>query len=496
MPVPVISVAQMREWERATWAAGQTEAAVIRRVGQKVATCARELTRPGDAILVLAGKGHNGDDARAAGKFLGDRKVVLLNVTDPKSGLAKLQSRPGILPAQDRLEAYPTLIIDGLFGIGLDRQLDADWKNFIAAVNYLKIPVLAVDVPSGLNADTGGHSGAVVEAATTLTVGAPKIGLLAQTAWPFVGRLEVMEDVGLIPCPVHSGLQWSVPDDYRDFPPRRGVAGHKGMFGHLAIIAGSFGYHGAAVLAARAAQRARPGLVTLFTDPKVHGAVASQLQAVMVNLWKTRLKFPDSTTAILIGPGLAAPGIPSKKKSFAREFWRDSDLPVIVDASALDWLPAGKFSNGATRVVTPHPGEAARMLNTTAQVVQANRAAALRGISRRFGNCWVVLKGHQTLIGRGTGPIFVNPSGNPELGQGGSGDVLAGFIGGLLAQPGMRADAGKAIRYAVWEHGATADALQQQKSNWVVEDLVAAIGRQAGWVGRDDWRALANAGVE
>src|SRR5882757_8060522 len=170
MPIPVINLAQMREWERATWAAGQTEAAVIRRVGQQLARLACKLTRPGDSILILAGKGHNGDDARAAEKFLEDRKVILLNVTDPKSALAEFQSGTGILPVNDRLEARPILIIDGLFGIGLSRALDGGWKKLIAAVNESNIPALAVDVPSGLDAETGEHFGAAIEAAVTLTV--------------------------------------------------------------------------------------------------------------------------------------------------------------------------------------------------------------------------------------------------------------------------------------------------------------------------------------
>jgi ADP-dependent NAD(P)H-hydrate dehydratase / NAD(P)H-hydrate epimerase len=484
MPVPIVNLAQMCEWERATWATGQTEVEVIRRVGQKIAARARELTRPGDAILILAGKGHNGDDARAAKKFLTERQVILLNVTDPKAVLSKFlkcilrkQSGTGFQPVFDRQDACPTLIIDGLFGIGLNRAFDNGWKKFIAAVNGSKILVLAVDIPSGLNAETGGHFGAAIEAAVTLTVGAPKIGLLAQSAWPFAGRIEVVEDVGLIPCPQKSELNWTLPDDFQNFPPRRAVAGNKGTFGHLAIVAGSFGFHGAGVLASHAAQRAQPGLVTLLTDEKVHGVVASQLQAVMVNVWKSNLEFPDSTSAILIGPGLAAPGIAGKLKTFTQKLWRGSDLPVVVDASALDWLPAGAFSKNAIRVITPHPGEAARLLKTTAQKIQGNRVKSLCEISRRFGNCWVVLKGHETLIGRSVGEIFVNSSGNPHLAQGGSGDVLAGFIAGLLAQPDLQADAGKTIRYAVWQHGATADALQLRKTNWVVEDLVATLGQ-------------------
>jgi len=459
----------MREWESANWAAGRTEMEIIRRVGGVLACRASELTHPGDAILILAGKGHNGDDARAAQEFLTDRRVAMLNVTAPESNLPELEKA---------LSQKPALIIDGLFGIGLNRPLAGDWKKIIETVNRSGIPILAVDVPSGLNADTGEPAtpGAVIEAAITLTIGAPKTGLLAPNAWAFVGRLEVADDVGLTPCPPAGELNWTLPEDFRNFPPRRPVAGHKGTFGHLGIVAGSLGFHGAAVLAAHAAQRAQPGLITLFTQESVYHAVAAQLQAVMVNLWMPDSKRPDTASAILIGPGLAAPGLADTMSLVTRRIWRDSLLPVIVDASALDWLSVGASAKNAIRVLTPHPGEAARLLNVPKQQIQANRPQAVREISRRFGNCWVVLKGHQTLVGRSEGQIFVNPSGNPHLAQGGSGDALAGYLAGLLAQRPLQADVGKLIRYAVWQHGAAADKLQAARANWVVEDLIGELG--------------------
>jgi len=217
-------------------------------------------------------------------------------------------------------------------------------------------------------------------------------------------------------------------------------------------------------------------LVTLFTDEHIYGAVASQLKSAMVNLWKPETRFPATTSAVLIGPGLAAPDLPEEMKALVKRLWRDSEFPVIVDASALDWLPAGKCFNDAIRVLTPHPGEAARLLKTKVEIIQSNRAESLREISTRFGGCWVVLKGHQTLVGRSEGEIFVNPSGNPHLAQGGSGDALAGFIAGLLAQPELQTNAGKTIRYAVWQHGTAADHLQASRANWVVEDLAKKIG--------------------
>jgi NAD(P)H-hydrate epimerase len=467
VPLPIISVAQMRQWEKTTWATGQTEAEVIRRVGKRLARRVRKLTRTGDFILILSGKGHNGDDARAAKEFLDDHKVKTLELLLPESDLLKVEMM---------LREKPALIIDGLFGVGLNRPLADSWKKIIAAVNAAKIPVLAVDVPSGLNADTGEHFGACIEAAVTLTIGAPKTGLLAAAASPYVGRLEVTDEVGLVSCPCQSDCQWTLPADFEHFPPLRSAAGHKGTFGHAVIIAGSLGFHGAAVLATRGAQRAQPGLVTACPQPEVYVPVAAQLQAAMVQAWQPESPLPEKASAILIGPGLAGKSEDAALKDFTRRLWRETKTPLIVDATALDFLAGENAAPDAIRVLTPHPGEAARLLGIDTQAVQNNRVQALRDISKKHGNAWVVLKGQQTLIGRAEGEIRVNSSGNPHLAQGGSGDLLGGYLTGLLAQPELQSDPAKTIAYAVWQHGAAADALQMAQPNWIIEDLAVEIG--------------------
>jgi len=217
-------------------------------------------------------------------------------------------------------------------------------------------------------------------------------------------------------------------------------------------------------------------LITVTTPEASYFPIASQLQAAMVNVWNDRFKPPPRCSAALVGPGLAAADIPEELKMFTRRLWRDYDLPVIVDASALDWLPLQPVPKNAIRVMTPHPGEAARLLGCNVEQIQADRVAGLRKLSQRFGHCWVVLKGHQTLIGRSEGRVLINSSGNPHLAQGGSGDVLAGFVSGLLTQPDLQSDAAQTLAYAVWQHGAAADALQEKCRNWTVEDLAAAIG--------------------
>jgi ADP-dependent NAD(P)H-hydrate dehydratase / NAD(P)H-hydrate epimerase len=467
MSGPILTIRQMRAREQASWAAGCTETEVIRRVGETAARRALALTQAGDFILLLAGKGHNGDDVRAMQPHLPGRRVELLEILEPAAGLETL-------PAA--LARRPALVVDGLFGIGLDRPLEEPWQKIIGLINGTNRPVLAVDVPSGLNADTGEPQPVAVRADVTLAVGAVKRGLLNPAAWESAGRLEVARDVGLLPPPAPGDLHWSGAEDFREYPPRRAAVSHKGNYGHLSIVAGSLGFHGAAVLAARGAHRAQPGLVTLFTLEQVYHAVAGQLQSTMVSVWRPDMKFPANTSAVLVGPGLAIPDLPDAVRSTLRRAWMETPGPVVVDASALDWLPLYPIPQNAVRVITPHPGEAARLLKIRPAEVQANRVDTVREISRRYGSCWVVLKGHQTLIGRATGDIFVNSSGNPQLAQGGSGDVLAGYLAGLLAQRELQADPLRTIRYAVWQHGAAADRLARERKNWVIEDLAQAIG--------------------
>lgn len=459
----------MRQWEKDTWATGQSAGKVIQLVGQRLAQRIVELSKPGDAIWIVAGNGHNGDDARAALPGLSDRKVVLLNVTDPSQGrhdfLEKIQSSAG---------HPPSWIVDALFGIGLSRPLDDQWRQLIDVLNNSRVPILAVDVPSGLNADTGEAEGAAIQAELTLTVGAPKTGLLKGPA--FTGRVEVLSDVGLAECSIESELNWTSAEDFGGLPPRRPVVSNKGNFGHVAIIAGSRGYHGAAVLSAWGALRARTGLVSVFPQESAYVPVAAQLQSAMVHAWQAGKSQPKNCTALLFGPGLAAEDVPGSLKEEMRTHWHRSPLAMVVDASALDWLEAGPAPAGAFRLITPHPGEAGRVLGSSAEAVQADRLGALRQLSKKFGDCCVILKGHQTLVGRSTGNVFVNSSGNPFLAQGGSGDLLSGYVAGLLAQPDWRRDAVLAARFAVWQHGATADNLSQTRPNWTLEELAAHLG--------------------
>jgi len=470
--MPVLTVAQMRQWEKATWASGVREESVMHRAGQAVARAAESLTRAGDLVLFLAGKGHNGDDAAFAAEHLTGRRKEVLRVNEPE--LSTLETL---------LARRPALIVDGLFGIGLNRPLSSPWCGFVDRINATGLPILAVDVPSGLDAEIGLPMGAAIRASFTLTLGAAKRGLIGTAAAPFVGRLRVAHDIGLVPCPFTTDIATIAPEDFDGFPPRRPLTGHKGTFGHLAILAGSRGFHGAAVLAARGAQRAQPGLITLHVPESIYVPVASQLQAVMVRPyldWPELVQGTTAVTAVLVGPGLASNDLAPRVRDAVRSLWQHAKLPVLADASALDWLPGGPTidptSEGALRVITPHPGEAARMLDVSTADVHKDRQAALRALSERYRNCWVLLKGHQTLVGQGSEPLAVNLSGNPHMAQGGSGDLLAGYVAGLLAQPELQKNPVQALHFAVWQHGAAADEVFDSRPNFTMEEMAEWLG--------------------
>jgi NAD(P)H-hydrate epimerase len=288
--------------------------------------------------------------------------------------------------------------------------------------------------------------------------------------------LEVAADVGLVPCPCESELRWTLARDFAQLPPPRLADTNKGTFGHVSIIAGSLGYHGAAVLASHGALRAQPGLVTIIPQNPVYVPIAAQSQAAMVQPWQAGAHLPASSTAALFGPGMAAADIPQILKDDMARLWKTSALAVVADASGLLWLKRGPVQEKAIRVMTPHPGEAARVLDVPLREVVADRVGSLRELSKRYGDCLVVLKGYQTLVGRSAGPIYINSSGNPWLAQGGSGDLLGGFLSGLLAQPAWQKDPLLTVCFAVWQHGAVADHLAATQPNWTIEDLARIIG--------------------
>lgn len=494
--LPILTTEQMRQWEEDSWKEGISQPDVIRTVGNKVADCLlqtiydhaknrysslendpKELEKgieqvmQTQQILVLAGPGHNGDDARVAANFLRGKvkEVQVLEVKDPKKALKTFKKlvadrKNFFEPMTTSSRFCPTFIVDGMFGIGLNRPLSQDYVDLINAVNDCGIPIFAVDVPSGLN-EEGMPWPAAVKAQYTLTVGTLKRCLMCGDASKYVGQIGVIEDIGLIPDIPASDFEWiKLVSAAEVIDLKRPLDCHKGDFGHTLILAGSLGYHGAAVLAAKAAAAAKPGLITVCTMPETYIPVASHLVTQMVHPWSPEWQMPKGITSILVGPGLAAPGISQVFWDWVRELWRSFPGNMIADASALDQIPEGETAG--VRVITPHPGEAARCLGITTKEVQADRLGALRKLSEKFGNAYVVLKGYQTLIGTTKGKVYLNHTGNPSMAQGGTGDVLAGFLSGLFAYDRIGEepiDNIERICYAVYSHGRAADDVESEK---------------------------------
>ena len=466
MPLPVISVSQMRLWEERTWASGAEPESVMRKAGHRLAREILSATTSGDFILLLAGEGNNGGDALIASEQLPDRDTLPIIIKDPCEAIEAIQHA---------LLRRPACIIDGLFGIGLNRDLDSSWVRVIEMVNQSGRPILSVDCPSGLDADTGLVRGGSIRAQTTITFGAPKRGLVLDKAGKYVGRLNVVENIGLVEPPPESDEYWLTESDMYSMLPKRAPESHKGNYGHLAIIAGSTGYHGAAVLSARAALRARPGLVSVFTPS--YQAVAAHLQSVMVHPWGPDcVDALNRSSAILIGPGLVDSKVDDSLKILTLNLWKESSKPVIVDASALDWLPQNIAPSNLPRIITPHPGEAARLLSLSVTQVQESRVKSARELADLY-KATVMLKGRHTVIAQHEGPVLINSTGNPGLAQGGSGDALAGLLSAFMAQPSFHKRAIQACAYSAWRHGHSADSLDKSNTFWGMDDLIHELGQ-------------------
>jgi|YelNatPaOPRAMG01_1025707.scaffolds.fasta_scaffold00484_2 NAD(P)H-hydrate epimerase len=439
-----VTTAQIRELDRRAIAAGTPAETLRERAGAAVAqTTARLLhQRRAHRVLLLAGKGHNGGDTIVAARHLaaaGCQPVLVLIEPRALPALPGVEVRhwPCALPAAD-------VIVDGLLGTGLTGEVREPYATVIRTINATGQPVVAVDVPSGLGTKT------CVRADVTVTFGLPKIELLQ---FPdAVGRIEVA-DIGL-GSDVETDIELITAADIQR-PPRRRSA-HKGDFGHLLIIAGSEGYTGAPILAAHAAARSGVGLVTLAVPRAIYPIVAAQCPPeVMPRPLET---LSGRFDAVAIGPGLGR-GAPVPQ----------FDVPTVLDADALE-LPAIRPG----MILTPHPGEMARLIGKTAADVQSDRW----GIARQFArekNVTLVLKGAGTVVTDATGKLWINMTGNPGMAKGGMGDALTGIIGALLAQGLAPLDA---ARTGVFLHGQAGDvaAARQGETAMLASDLIACLG--------------------
>ncbi len=481
------SVAQIRAIEHAAQAA-LPEGTLMQRAGIAVADTAQRLlaarstpsagTASGASaarILVAAGPGNNGGDALEAAAHLarrGHQVVIVMPLSpdvlpaDAQRALDQARQTTARFITLDSLPRYSgesswDLAIDGLFGIGLTRPLTGDFAVLTALLNALACPVLAIDVPSGLDADCGtviGDGDAVVRASMTVSFIGNKPGLHTAQGRDHAGDV-IVDSLGIdatcFPAPT---ARLNDPDQFATALQPRSHASHKGSYGDLFVIGGASGMGGAVLLAARMGAMAGAGRVYagfLGSAPAFDPQHPELMCRDAATLAATLAPGATVTGAVVVGPGLGQ----SREANDLLVRVLASGLPAVLDADALNLIAAepglGKKirQRRAPTVLTPHPLEAARLLQTNAAAVQADRLRAASDLAASFQSI-VVLKGSGTVIADPSGQRIINPTGNPALATAGTGDVLSGLCGALLAQGCPAWDAALA---AVWLHGAAAD---------------------------------------
>jgi hydroxyethylthiazole kinase-like uncharacterized protein yjeF len=404
-----------------------------------------------DRVVLVGGGGQNGGDAWVIARQLlvrgfRPRAIVVSSDTlriggDAKTNLDALDalvaqvdgaSLEEVAPdAFDALELEGSLVVEGLFGTGLDRPVEGAYADVVRRVDALEAPLVSLDLPSGIDANTGQVLGVAPHADLTVTFGAHKRGLQQFPAVAHAGEV-VLGTIGVAPpTDADAGLIEDA-DVARVIAPRARDA-HKGTAGHVVVVAGSPGTAGAALLCSRAAMRGGAGLVTLATrSPNIDARVWEIMSAPLGEPADAVALVAEKATAAVVGPGL---GTDDEGLELARALALESERPMVLDADALTAfagdLGALKRAAGA-RVLTPHPGEAGRLLGVPSAEVQSDRYGAAAELARTSGQV-VVLKGARTVVSDGE-RFRVCPAGTPAMGVGGTGDVLAGVIGALLCE--------------------------------------------------------------
>jgi hydroxyethylthiazole kinase-like uncharacterized protein yjeF len=490
----VLSSEQMRAADRAASERfGVPSLLLMENAGRGVAALVRERSgaRAGDArargpSVVVCGAGANGGDGFVVARHLARAGVparVLLcapraRISGDAAVMLAALERMGGVPIEDgaawsdeaawrvRL-AGAGVVVDAIFGIGLRDDVTDVPAAALAAMNATPAYKVAVDVPSGLDADTGRVRGVAFIADLTATMGARKLGLVLDAAAP-VGAVEVVELGVPLEAPAGPVCRWlEAAPIWRELP-RRAATAHKGSAGHLLVIAGSEGKTGAALLAGRAALRAGVGLVTLATTARGQAALDGKVVELMTARY-TETDDADARTSATTLASLAGrmgavalgPGIPTgpNMRLVVRDLASRLAVPMVLDADALNLLGTeiGRVLSitNAPRILTPHPGEMSRLTGRRIDEIQADRLGMARELAAR-AKAVVVLKGARTLVAAPDGTVYINPTATGALATAGSGDVLTGVIGALLAQ-GLEPIA--AARASVFIHGAAGEAV-------------------------------------
>ncbi len=459
-------------------------------------------------VLVVAGKGNNGGDGYVVARILADHgwQVVTLVLAEREdiSGDAAVMLHildkyeqevvfvtDGLQLQQVFAERQPALIVDAVFGTGLKSDVQDLPANAIELINQVAVPVMSIDIPSGIDASTGRICGCAVRAHLTVSFDHPKIGHISQPGALYVGDLEVV-DIG-IPSrnrPAEVAPQaWMIDAAAaRTWLPDRPSFSHKGHFGHLLVVAGATGKTGAAALAGDAAVRSGCGLVTVAVPASLHSIMEVKLTEAMTMPLADNdgclayaahdqiVRFADSCQVVVIGPGI---GQSDELRRLIRQLVCSIRQPVIIDADGLNLL-VGQLEclaerRGSPPILTPHPGEMARLTGMSVADIEADRFRVARDFACRH-QVILLLKGARTLVAAPDGRVQINTTGNSGLSSGGSGDVLTGLIGGLLAQ-GL--DPLVAASLAAWWHGRAAEQIAEYmgSAGMTAADLIRQLPR-------------------
>jgi NAD(P)H-hydrate epimerase len=505
----VLNAAQMREADRRTIEdIGIPSLVLMENAGRQVVSAMEAIFEDlGDRrVAILCGRGSNGGDGFVVARTLVQRgvdvAVFLIGRVSDVRGDARINlevlGRLGLTVVEiadgQTWELHLTevrdcdLIIDAIFGTGLNAPLSGFIQSVVADVNALDIPVVAVDVPSGLSADTAELAGDSIDAALTVTLAAPKLSLLLPPAEGRAGDV-VIADIG-IPAGVIEVVDGPRVDlltrgAIAELIPTRDADSHKGDFGRVLVVAGSRGKTGAAHLAAMGALRSGAGLVTVATPADCLPIVAAMAPEYMTEpIMEVGDELdPDAVDRLLalhtdvmaVGPGL---GQGPATRAFIRRLVEGATVPMVIDADGLNAFAGDpdRLSGGDGRhvIITPHPGEMGRLLGLSVDDVQARRLEIARSLASDQ-QVYVVLKGHRTLIATPDGKVFINPTGNAGMATGGTGDVLTGMIAAWLAQ---LLDAEAACKVAVYLHGLSGDRARAEEGEVAMTagSLLTAIG--------------------
>lgn len=480
LPNALYSAAQVRELDARLIAAGTPGFELMQRAAHAAWRALRRRWPDADLVTVLAGRGNNAGDGYliAALAQRAGRRVKVFAVGDPQQlqgdaarafGEA-LAAGVSVLPwtAEAGLQG---ILVDALLGTGITGEVREPYAGVIRAMNESGLPILAVDLPSGLCADTGRLLGETVRADMTVTFIGLKLGLFTGRGPDRVGALvfdDLQADAAIVEQVEASALRLSGANLPKLAP--RSPAVHKGSFGQVLVIGGDLGTGGAALLTAEAALRCGAGMVTLATRPEHVTAALVRRPEIMCNGVESTYALTALTQradVLVIGPGLGQAPWGRSLLSLAPQ----CRMPQVWDADALNLLAAGAVELPANCLLTPHPGEAARLLDMPVAEVQADRPAAVRALARRF-DCAVLLKGAGTLIADRDGRLALCDRGHPAMATAGLGDVLAGVAGALVAQ-GLAPF--EAACLAVWLHAAAGERLGLQGRGLAAADLIPAV---------------------